>query len=145
MSAWWPVLQQRLVTVVTGLVDSSWVVIDGPAAGLESGKKKWITVGASTDGQGGTYDRPDGTTETLRRETGTVVVEVNSWTGDTTANATRRSECFAVSDALEALILADQTLGVLPAGSTSLAGDITTPSNGKSARLLLSVSYTAFS
>ena len=123
-----------------------WVVFDGPAGSQESGKKQYILVGASTDGNSGTFDRPDGTTEVMRHETGTVIVELNSWSGDTSAAAARRAECFAVHDALEAAILADQTLGVLPVDTTTaLSGDITTPSNGKSARLVLSVNYTTFS
>jgi len=144
VSAYWPVLQQRLFALMPTLAGAGWVVFDGPAGGQESGKQKYILVGASTDGDGGSYDQPDDTVDTMRAETGTVIVEVNSWSGDTTVNATRRAECFGVANALEAAIRADQRLGVLPNSSTTaLAGDITTPSNGKSARLVLSVNYTA--
>jgi hypothetical protein len=143
VSTYWPVLQQRLYAILPDLVGDEWVVFDGPAGGLESGKQKYVLVGASTEGEGGSYSQPDDTVTSMRGEVGTVIVEVNSWTGDSTANAARRAECFAVADALEAAIRADQKLGVLPESSTTaLAGDITTPSTGKSARLVLSVNYT---
>jgi len=142
VSAYWPVLQQRLVALMPSLAPG-WVVFDGPAGGRESGKQKYVLVGASTDGDGGSYDQPRDTIDTMRGEEGTVIVELNSWSGDTTVNSTRRAECFAVANALEAAIRADERLGVLPVTSTTaLAGEITTPSNGKSARLVLSVNYT---
>jgi hypothetical protein len=142
VSAYWPVLQQRLFALIPTLVDSDWVVFDGPAAGREQGKAKYILVGSSTDGESGSYEQPDDPVDTMRGETGTVLVEVNSWTGDTTVNATRRAECFAVADALETAIRTDQTLGVLPVSSTTeLGADLSVPSNGKSARLVLRVSY----
>jgi hypothetical protein len=143
VSAWWPVLQQRLVSLVEGVVDDTWVVFDGPAAGREKGAAKYILVGSSTDGDGGSYDQPDSDVDTMRDESGAVIVEINSWSGDTTANPTRRAECFAVADAIEALFRTEQRLGVLPDGSTTaLSGELITPSNGKSARLVLSVNYT---
>lgn len=148
MSAWWPVLQQRLVELLPTLIDDDWLVFDGPAAGRESGKAKYILVGASTDGEGGSYDQPDDLVTTMRAEEGVVVVEVNSWTGDKAA-PTRRAECFAVADALEAQIRTDQEsgtppFGVLPQSSTTaLSAEIVTPTKGTSARLVLSVNYTA--
>jgi hypothetical protein len=143
VSAWWPVLQQRLVELLPTLVDDDWLVFDGPAAGRESGKAKYILVGASTDGEGGSYDQPDDLVTTMRAEEGVVVVEVNSWTGDKAA-PTRRAECFAVADALEAAIRTNQKLGVLPESSTTaLSAEIVTPTKGTSARLVLSVNYTA--
>lgn len=140
MSVWWPVLQQRLVVLIPTLA-SGWTVFDGPAAGREKGVHQYILVGASTEGEGGSYNQPDDTVDTLRAEEGTVVVELNSWTGDVAA-PTRRAECFAVADALEALIRADQRLGVLPVSSTSaLSAEIVTPTKGTSFRLVLSVAY----
>lgn len=141
MSAYWPVLQQRLFELIPTLVDDTWVVFDGPAGGQESGKHRYILVGASTDGEAGSYEQPDDTVDTMRQEQGVVLVEVNSWTGDRDAPS-RRAECFEVADALEALIRADQRLGVLPVSSTTaLSADVSTPTKGTSARLVLSVSY----
>lgn len=142
MSAYWPVLQARLFALMPTLAGSEWVVFDGPAGGQESGKQKYILVGASTDGEGGNYDQPDDPVTTMRAETGSVTVEINSWTGDKAA-PTRRAECFAIANALEALIRADQRLGVLPPSSTTaLSADIVLPTKGTSARLVLSVNYT---
>jgi hypothetical protein len=140
VSAWWPVLQQRLV-VLMPTVASGWTVFDGPAAGREKGVQKYILVGASTEGEGGSYGQPDDTIDTMRQEEGSVVVELNSWSGDVAA-PTRLTECFAVANALEALIRTDQRLGVLPVGSTTaLSAEIVTPTKGTSARLVLSVEY----
>ena len=141
MSAYWPVLQARLVALLPSLAGSDWTVFNGPAAGREKGVPRYILVGASTEGDAGSYDQPDDPVDTMRAETGAVLVELNSWSGDIAA-PTRLAECFTVANALEAAIRADQRLGVLPASSTTaLSADIVTPTKGTSARLVLSVNY----
>lgn len=147
MSAWWPVLQQRLVALIPTIVPDftdghPWLVFDGPAAGEESGKQRYILVGASTEGEAGTFDNEDDPADTLRVEQGSVVVELNSWTGDK-ASSTRRAECWAVVSALAEQVKQDMTLGVLPkVSTTSLSAEVITPANGKSCRLVLSLNYT---
>lgn len=142
MSAYWPVLQARLVALLPTLAGSTWTVFDGPAAGREKGVERYILVGAATEGDGGFYGQPDDAVDTMRAEEGVVIVELNSWTGDVAA-PTRRAECFTVANALEAAIRADQRLGVLPDSSTTaLSAEIVTPTKGTSARLVLSVEYT---
>ena len=139
MSAYWPVVQARLVALLPTLLPAGVVVFDGPSAGGEKGTKQYVTVGATSDGAGGRYDQPDSPTDTLRTETGDVVCELVDWSGDVDI-ATKRNEVFAWANALEASIRADQTLGVLPKGSTTtLSGDLVMTAT--KAALALSVTY----
>lgn len=139
MSAYWPIVQARLFTLLPTLLPADVVVFDGPSAGAEKGARKYVTVGATTEGAGGSYDQPDSTTDTLRTEAGTVVCEFVDWSGDV-AIATKRDQVFAYANLLEASIRADQTLGVLPkASTTTLTGDLVLTATA--ARLVVTVVY----
>jgi hypothetical protein len=133
-------VQARLVELLPGILSSGVVVFDGPRAGREKGAKQYVTVGATSEGAGGSYEQPDSPIDSMREERGEVVCEFVDWSGDENNIATRRSEIFAWADALEASIRADQTLGVLPAGSVSaLAGELVLTAT--KASLVVSVAY----
>lgn len=140
MTAYWPTVRARLVTLLPTLLDDAVVVFDGPSAGREKGAHQYVTVGASLESGSGTYEQPDSPISgNVREERGEVVCEFVDWSGDLDA-PTRLLAVFANADLLEHAVRADQTLGVLPAGSTtSLAGDpIVTPT---AARLVVTVAY----
>jgi hypothetical protein len=140
VSAYWPLVQARLVELLPDLLPDGVVVFDGPSAGGEKGAKQYATVGATSDGDGGSYEQPDSPVSgNFRQERGEVLCELVDWSGDVSV-AAKRTEVFGWADLLEASIRADQRLGVLPAGSTStLAGQLVmTPT---AARLVVAISY----
>lgn len=138
---WWPVLQARLVELAPTIA-SGFVLFDGIPAGVEEkGATKTISVGASKDDGPGSFDLTDDSTDGMRAENGTVVLELISWAGDRDV-PTRRSEVFAVVDALNEQIRTDQRLGVLPKSSTTTVS--VAPVNLTNAvRLVVTVSYFA--
>lgn len=115
MSAWWPVLQARLVEILPALA-TGFDVYDGPRSGKETGDKKYVLVGVSSEGESGSYEATDSSADTLWDDAGAVVCEVVSWSGDPAP--AHRAAVFAVANAIEAAVRADQRLGVLPVGST---------------------------
>lgn len=139
MSAYWPLVQARLVALLPTLLPADVVVFDGPSAGAEKGAQRYVTIGATTEGAGGSYTQPDSPTDTLREEQGEVICEFVDWSGDKNG-PTKRGEVFGFANALEAAVRADQTLGVLPTASTmTLSGDLVMTANA--ARLAVTVSY----
>lgn len=140
MSAYWPVVQARLVALLPTLLGSGVTVFDGPSAGREKGTRQYVTVGYTTEGTGGSYVQPDSPTSgDIREEQGQVECELVDWSGDLDL-PTKRTTVFGWANLLEAAVRADQTLGVLPKGSTmALAGE---PLSGSTTfRLVLTVSY----
>jgi hypothetical protein len=139
MSAYWPVVQARLVELLPTILPAGVVVIDGPFAGTEKGARQYVTVGATSEGAGGSYEQPDSPIDGVREERGEVVCELVDWSGDVDT-PTKRAAVFAWADLIEASIRSDQTLGVMPAGSVSaLAGDLVMTAT--KAALALTVAY----
>lgn len=144
MAAMWPVVQARLVTLIPTIGAFSGVTVyDGPPAADSA--QSWISVGhVSSDTGAGTFEQRVGNVDALREEDGTVLCEVVVWSGDDDLPA-RRTAAFVLTDALDATIRADQTLGVLRQGSTvTLSADVVSARDpsGSTQRLLLSVNYT---
>lgn len=146
MAAWWPVVQARLLELVptfTGAAD--FTVYDGPRT-TDTDARKRISVGYSeADETGGSFEVADTAVTSLRQESGTVLCEVVSWSGDDEL-PTHRAAVLAVFDDLDAAVRLDQQLGVLPQGSTSsLSADLVPARDGKGTkqRLIVTVSYTA--
>ena len=140
MTAYWPVVQARLVDLLPTLLPAGVVVFDGPSAGREKGAKQYVTVGATAEGAGGSYTQPDSATSgDFRAEQGQVECEFTDWSGDSNA-PTKRGVVFGWADLLEASVRADQTLGVLPKGSvTELAGELVM--GATTVRLVVTLSY----
>lgn len=139
MTAYWPTVQARLVQLLPTLLPAGVVIFDGPSAGGEKGARQYVTVGATSDGAGGSYEQPDSPISGVREERGEVACEFVDWSGDTNV-ATKRGEVFAWANLLEAAVRADQTLGVLPPASTvTLAGDLTM--SATTTRLVVTVTY----
>lgn len=139
MTLYWPVLQARLVALAPTIA-AGFTAFDGlPAGTSEKGAQKTISIGASKDDGPGEFELAQDPTDTFLEETGSVVLEVISWAGDTAVPA-RRSEVFAVVTALEAQIRTDPRIGVLPPASLTTLSVI--PVNLTNAvRLIVSVSY----
>lgn len=79
-------------------------------------------------------------------ETGSVVSEIVAWSGDPAEQGATATSAFALFDALQAAILADQTLGILAADATcTLSGAVRQLQTTAAAqtRLLVTASYSA--
>lgn len=139
MSTYWPVVQAQLLELLPTLLGADVVVFDGPSAGREKGTKQYVTVGATTDGTGGSYEQPDSPITGVRQERGEVACELVDWSGDTDV-AAKRTVVFGWADLLEAAVRSDQTLGALPPASTvTLAGELV--ATATTTRLVLTVAY----
>jgi hypothetical protein len=144
MAVLWPVVKARLVAALPNVPGFSGVTVY-PGPPTES-PAKYVTVGYVQEAEfGGAGSMPDSSIDTLREEDGSVVMEFVSWSGDPLA--THEAAVFALFDALDTWVRADQRLGVLPAGSTAtlayqyvpvLGGD-----KGATARLIVTLTYFA--
>lgn len=143
---WWPTLAARLYTVIEALpAADGFVMHDGPPTS-DRGSALWVSVGySSRDAAGGDFDTDPGPVTGMREEAGTVLCEFVSWSGDTPF-ADHRTSTFALFDALDAAVRADQTLGVLPPSSTVDLSATPVPSadsKGSTFRLIVAVKYFA--
>lgn len=143
MSAAWPVVLNRLLVLLPTLPGWSGVeVFDGPPTTGDA-PKSFVTVGfVQGEDYGGNYDRTRGTANLLE-ENGAIRSEIVCWTGDVDLPTTR-AQAFALADAWEAAVAADQTLGVLPPSSTSsLTVDVAPvqTTSGAEQRLVVTLTY----
>ena len=145
MTAAWPLVVGRLLDALPNL--SGWgpvVVFDGPPV-TRSTPADYCTVGyVVSDDVGGSYERERGPGD-LPQESGTVRCELVCTTGATDVSAVR-VRAFAYTDAFQAWVDADPTLGVLRSGSTcDLSVDVEPVQNtsGAAVRVVLSVNYLA--
>lgn len=145
MATQWPVVHARLVDLLSNL-GSPWSgvsVFDGPPVTARV-PDAFCTVGFVSDEEAGgafTHDRAGNGFQL--EETGHVRCELVTQSGPTNL-ATVRARAFELIDALEAEIRRDQTLGVLPQGSTTnLAVDVlpVQTTNGAMQRLTFSLNY----
>lgn len=142
MSAAWPVVLNRLLVLLPTLPGWSDVeVFDGqPVTG--DAPTSFVTVGfVEGEDYGGNYDRVRGAADLLE-ENGAIRSEIVCWSGDVDL-PTVRAKAFALADAWEATVAADQTLGVLPPSSTSsLAVDVAPKQTaGSQQRLVVTLTY----
>lgn len=147
MAAAWPLVVNRLVAHLPSLPGWSGVtVVDGQAIGADY-PGDFVTVGF-VDGEdfAGTYEQTrngEGGWQGALEETGTVRSELACQTGDVDLPG-MRARAFALVDAWEAWVSADETLGVLGHSSTSsLAVDVQPIQNqaGTAQRLTVTLSY----
>jgi hypothetical protein len=142
----WPTVHDRLVTLLPTLPGWYGVdVFDGPTVTGDA-PTDYASVGyVQLEGSAGSYEferHSDGWGTT---ELGAVRCEVVTAAGDTDIVGAR-ARAFALIDALEASIRADQTLGVLPTASTCrLVVDVLPAQTtaGAVQRLAFTVEYTA--
>lgn len=142
-AAWWQVVINRLVASLPTLPGWSTVsIFDGPPVTGDA-PRDYVTVGfVSGEAFAGTYDRLRGEAN-LVEETGTIRSELVCLTGDVDL-PTVRARAFALADAWEAWVEADQTLGVLgPSATASLAVDVAPAqtTEGAEQRLVLTLTY----
>lgn len=141
----WPVIKARLVTALPTLpAFATTTVYDGPPTDRPG---QYLTVGYVEGGEfGGEFDMPDSPIDTLRDELGSVIGEIVAWSGDDTLPALQDAT-FALFNAIDAWVRADQTLGVMPSGATAVLGGafvpVLTKQAGATARLALTLTYTA--
>ena len=149
MAALWPQLQNALIALLPSLLPAGVFVYDGPPV-ADDGAKAYVTVGHIDDGTGldgsaGTYTTTPGAVDGLIDETGALDLEFVVWTGDVDL-PTVRAQCYALVDALEATVRADQTLGVfLPGASTQMTVNVIPQQapTGSEQRLIVTLTYTA--
>jgi hypothetical protein len=115
----WPVVHARLVALLPTLAGWESVrVFDGPPVTGET-PDAYVTVGyALGEDTAGTFSHERAGNGFQVEETGEVRCELVAVTGATDL-ASVRTRAFALIDAFEETIRADQRLGVLTAGSTS--------------------------
>jgi hypothetical protein len=147
MTATWPALVDRLVTVIVPALMAStdgWAdgqVYDGPPV-TQDAPQSFVTVGfVLGEDNAGSYEQlyqPGG----LREENGSVLSEIVCTSGDTDLK-TVRTRAFALADAWSAAVSSDGTLGGV-VQSSSIAVDVQ-PINagGATQRLTVTLSYTA--
>ena len=152
MSAAWPSVKARLVELLPQLlpVVPGWAegaVYNGPPVTRDA-VPSYVTVGFVVgEDFGGSYEQTrngEGWQGALE-EAGTIRCEVVCSTGDVDL-PTVEARAFAFVDAFDALIAADETLGVLPpSSSASLAVDVQPAQTDKGAvqRLTVTLSYFA--
>lgn len=144
MATQWPVVHARLVALLPTLPGWSDVqVFDGPPITGDS-PTDYVTVGYAVDeGSAGSFSHERSGGGYQVEETGTVRCELVSLGGETDLLEVRAS-AFALMDALEVAIRTDQTLGVMPQGSTSALDVDVVPSQtnrGAQQRLPFTVRY----
>jgi len=115
----WPVVHARLVALLPALAGWSAVqVFDGPPITGDT-PNDYATVGyALAEESAGTFSHERSGGGYQVEETGTVRCELVSLSGQTDLTDVR-ARAFALMDALEESIRSDQTLGVMPQGSTA--------------------------
>lgn len=149
MSAAWPRVVDRLVSLLPTLPGWSGVVVfDGPPV-TQDAPPTFVTVGYVVgEDFGGTYEQTrngEGGWQGALTESGTVRSEVVCATGDVDLPA-MRAKAFALVDAWEAEVSRDETLGVLGASSTSSLSVDVQPAQtdrGTVQRLTVTLSYLA--
>lgn len=146
MAALWPQVQSQLVALLPTLPALAGVpVYDGPPLADEA-PKDFVVVGAGNGTDvGGGYVQSPGPVDGMTEETGVVLCEFVSWSGDEVLSAVR-SRVFGFVNALEASLLADQTLGLFAQGATTtLSAEVLPQQNtsGAEQRLVVSVHYFA--
>lgn len=154
MTVLWPTVKNRLVTVLVswdGYVASTdpaalatdVLVFDGP---LVSGDDPtaFITVGwqhSTDEDSAGTFEQSEGPDGYMVTETGSVLCEIASITGDSAI-----PNAFVIYEALANYVQANRTLGVLdPTALTSLSCEVVQAQNSDGAvqRLLVAMEYQA--
>lgn len=153
MTTAWPLVAARTVAMVTELLASvdGWDkgrVYDGPPVTGDA-PTSFVTVGfVLGEDNAGSYEQTrngDGGWQFALQETGTVLSEVVCSTGDVDL-PTVRARAFALVDAWEAAVSADETLGVLgPSSISSLSVDVQPAQTtaGAVQRLTVTLSYLA--
>ena len=149
MSAMWPILVDRLVSLLPTLPGWSGVAVyDGPPVTADA-PVDYVTVGyVLGEDFGGTYEQTrngEGGWQRALEESGTVRSEVVCTTGDVDLPSVR-ARAFALVDAWDAEIARDETLGVLgPSSSSSLSVDVepAQTTGGAVQRLTVTFSYFA--
>lgn len=118
MATQWPLVVQRLVTLLPTLPGWSGVsVFDGPPVTGDD-PNAWCTVGYISDDKAGNYTTTQHDDGFSRHETGEVRSEVVCNTGDDDLTIVR-ARLFALLDAVDVAVRADRRLGVLSAEGTS--------------------------
>jgi hypothetical protein len=138
-----PAVLDRLVALLPTLPNWAGVVVyDGPPL-TQDDPLDFVTVGY-VDGEdfGGTFEPVPGLGD-LWEEAGTVRSEIVSQTGDDDI-AGRRARAFALFNAWQAAVQADQTLGGV-VSSAGLSADLQPVQNvgGSAVRLAVTLTYTA--
>lgn len=149
MSAAWPALVNRLVAHLPTLPGWSGVsVYDGPPVTADA-PTDYVTVGFVVgEDFGGAYEQTrngDGGWQGALEESGTVRSEVVCSTGDVDMPSVR-ARAFALVDAWEAWVSADERLGVLgPSSISSLSVDVqpAQTTSGSVQRLAVTLVYLA--
>lgn len=149
MSAAWPLVVNRLVAVLPTLPGWSGVpVYDGPPVTADA-PPTFVTVGfVLGEDFGGSYEQTrngEGGWQGALTEAGTVRSEIVCATGNVDLPA-MRARAFALADAWEAWVSADETLGVLGSSSVaSLAVDVVPAQTtaGSVQRLAVTLTYLA--
>lgn len=149
MAAAWPLVVDRLVAWLPTLPGWTGVpVYDGPPVTGDA-PLTYVTVGFVVgEDFGGSYEQTrngEGGWQGALEEAGTVRCEVVAATGDVDLPS-MRARVFALVDAWDAGIAADETLGVLGSSSiASLAVDVQPlqTDRGTTQRLTVTVSYLA--
>ena len=147
MAAAWPRVVNRLVAwlpTLPGWADVA--VYDGPPVTGDT-PGSFVTVGyVPGEDFGGSYEQTrngENSWQGALEEAGSVRCELVCWTGDV-GLAAQRAAAFALIDAWEAALSADERLGVLPPSSTSsLSVDVQPVQNsaGAAQRLTVTLSY----
>lgn len=142
-AAWWQAIITKTVATLPTLSGWSTVsVFDGPPVTADA-PRDYVTVGfVQGEAFAGSYDRVRGIAN-LVEEAGTIRSELVCLTGDVDL-PTVRARAFALADAWEAWVEADQTLGILgPSATASLAVDVAPAqtTEGAEQRLVLTLSY----
>jgi hypothetical protein len=152
MSASWPLVKRRLVALLPTLPGWATVTVyDGPPVTADA-PTEFCTVGyVEGEDFGGSYEQTrngEGAWQGALQETGTVRCELALGSGDPADLPALEVRAFALVDAWEAWVSADETLGVLGKASTSsLAVDVQPVQNtgGAAQRLTVTLTYLAVS
>lgn len=142
MASQWPVVHARLLA----LLRASWPdveVYDGPV--VTGDVPNWFCTvgGAENEDSAGNFTQTKAGSGWQTEETGGVRCELVAFDGGVNLSVVR-VEAFALLDVLEQAIRDDQTLGVLPKGSTTeLTVDVVPRQNkaGSQQRLPFTVNY----
>lgn len=145
MATQWPIVHARLVQLLPTLSGWPTAVYDGPPVTGDN-PPIYATVGYQFEqDEAGSFRHERAGNGFQVEETGDVRGELVCRTGDATTE-TVRAQAFALIDALEASLRADQTLGVLPpASTTNLSVTVAPDANqsGAVVRLRFAIDYFA--
>lgn len=141
----WPRVVDALVAILPTLPEWSGVpVFDGPPV-TSSNPTTYCTVGYVEDDDAGSYERDERRSDYRVQETGEVRCHVVAQSGSTNDLPALRARVFALADAFEASVRADQSLGgVLSAdGTTTVTASVRSVQNeqGAGQSLVLAVRY----